>query len=161
MYSGLNIIGLMIVSILYMSFGAAIAYGSAHVSRTYAPVKAEHIFYAIFLGVMASFYLPFIAYFGELKTTWTELAAIAFFATLGIIGLKEPAVMAAGYALHCVWDVAHEWNMHFGDQAWELVSVPLGYGGLCIAFDLYIAVYCLYRRKEWLAAWSKAAVPSP
>ena len=161
MYSGMNIMGLMAVSILYMSFGAAIAYAVANVGRNYMPAKAEHIFFAIFLGVMASFYLPFIAYFVDLKTTGTELAAVAFFATLGIIGLKEPAVMATGYAMHCVWDVAHEWNMHFGGHSWELTSVPLGYGGLCIAFDVFIAVYCLVRRKEWLAAWYKAAAPSP
>jgi hypothetical protein len=159
MDSAMNVIGLLIISLLYLSFGAAIAFGSAHVSRNYITVKAEHIYYAIFIGVMASFYLPFIAYFGDVKTTWTELAAVAFFATLGIIGLKEPSVLAAGYALHCVWDVLHESNMHFLDHAWEIVSVPVGYGSLCIGFDLYIAVYCLIRRKEWLAAWSGAGVP--
>uniref|UniRef100_UPI004056E788 DUF6010 family protein n=1 Tax=Candidatus Electronema sp. TaxID=2698783 RepID=UPI004056E788 len=161
MDSALNVIGLLAISMLYLSFGAAIAFGSAHVTKNYVSAKVEHIFYAIFLGVMASFYLPFIAYFGDLKTTGTELTAVAFFAVLGLIGLKEPAVMAAGYALHCVWDVAHEWNMHFAGHAWEIISVPVGYGSLCIAFDVYIAVYCLYRRKEWLAAWKGAGVPSP
>jgi len=157
----MNAFGLMMISMLYLSFGSAIAFGSAHVSQNYMAKKAEHILFSIFLGVMASFYLPFVAYFGDLKTIGTELSAVAFFAALGIIGLKEPAVLAAGYALHCVWDVIHECNMHFVGHAWELVSVPLGYGSLCIAFDLYIAVYCLIRRKEWLAVWSKAAVPSP
>ncbi len=157
----LNAAGLLIISLLYLSFGAAIAFGSAHVTKTYAPTKAEHMFYAIFLGVMASFYLPFIAYFGDLKTIGIELSAIAFFVVLGLVGLKEPAVMATGYALHSLWDVTHEWNMHFADHAYELISVPLGYGSLCIAFDLYIAVYCIIRRKEWLAAWNGAAVPAP
>ncbi len=157
MDSVMNVIGLLVISGLYLSFGTAIAFGSSHVTKNYIPAKGEHIFYAIFLGVMASFYLPFIAYFGEVKTSGTELAAVGFFVALGIIGLKEPAVIAAGYALHCVWDVLHESNMHFLDHAWEIVSVPLGYGSLCIAFDLYIAVYCLFRRKEWLAAWSKPA----
>jgi hypothetical protein len=140
------------ISMPYFLFGAAIAFGIAHVSRNYMPAKAEHIFFAIFLGVMASFYLPFVAFFGDLKTIGIELAAGALLAALGIIGFKEPGVMAAGYALHCVWDVAHEWNMHLGGHAWELTSVPLVYSSLCIAFDVYIAVYCLYRRKEWLAA---------
>lgn len=161
MDSALTVIGFLGISLLYMSFGVAIAFGMAHIGRNYMPAKAEHILFAIFLGVMASFYLPFIAYFVALKTIGIELAAVAFFAALGLIGLKEPGIMAAGYALHCVWDVAHEWNMHFGGQAWELTSVPLGYGGLCIAFDVYVAVYCLIRRKEWLAAWKGAAVPSP
>jgi hypothetical protein len=161
MDSAMNVIGLLAIFGLYFSFGMAIAFGTAYVARNYISAKAEHIYYAIFLGVMASFYLPFLAYFGDLKTTDSELAAVAFFAALGLVGLKEPAVMAAGYALHCVWDVAHEWNMHFGGHAWELISVPLGYGALCIAFDLCIAIYCLYRRKDWLAAWNGAAVPSP
>ena len=69
MNSTMNIIGLLVISILYFSFGCAIAFGMSHVSRNYMSSKAEHLFIAIFLGVMASFYLPFIAYFGEVKTT--------------------------------------------------------------------------------------------
>lgn len=161
MYLIMNEIGFIIIYFLYFSFGCMIALSASNISREYMTAKADHLFFSIFLGVMASFYLSFIAYFGEVKTSQTELAAVAFFAVLGLIGLKEPAVLAAGYALHCAWDVLHDFNMHFGGHVWGIVSVPLGYGALCIAFDLYIAMYCLVRRKEWLAAWNKAAVSSP
>jgi hypothetical protein len=68
----------------------------------------EHIFFGLLLVLIAAMYLAFVAYFGDYSTRRPEAWAAAVFAVLGIAGLRWPALLVLGYALHGGWDLAHE-----------------------------------------------------
>ena len=39
----------------------------------------------------------------------------------------------------------------------EATRIPLAYGVFCTAFDWAVAVYFVYRRGQWVAAWKSRA----
>ena len=98
--------------------------------------------------------MAFVGYFGDYSTLRTEAWAVAVFAVLGLLGLRLPALLVLGYALHGGWDLAHEIWVHLdvgGGGARPLTDIPLAYGIFCTAYDWYMAGYFFTRR----AAWSK------
>jgi hypothetical protein len=138
---------------LYLVIGVVAAIGSVTISRSRFSPRVEHIFFALLLVLIAAMYLAFVAYFGDYSTLRLEAAAVAVFAVLGLLGLRFPALLVLGYALHGGWDLAHETLVHLGagtGGAQPLTDIPLAYGVFCAAYDWYMAGYFFTRRAAWL-----------
>ena len=153
---GLNTLGLIVIVVLYAVVGFMAAVGTISISRKIFAPRAEQIFYAMFLIMIALFYLAFTAYF-EVATAWRlETAMVVAFAVIGLLGTRLPVFLAAGYILHGLWDLLHELQMHGVYSAFEpgrLTAIPLAYGVFCAVFDFYVAAYCYKRRVAWSSAW--------
>ncbi len=162
MSQGYSMLGFVVIVILYATIGLLAAAGSIFLVRKVLSAKGEQIFYAMFLIMVAAFYLAFTAYFRAETALRVELAAVGVFALLGLIGMRVPLAVAAGYPLHGLWDILHELQthgIHSGFEPGQLTAIPLAYGFFCLAYDLCIAGYAYTRREEWSAAW-KARVRS-
>ena len=153
---GYSMLGFVVIVILYAVIGLMAAAGAIFVARKILAPKAEQIFFAMFLIMIAAFYLAFTAYFG-VATAWRlETAAVVAFVTIGLLGARLPFALIVGYPLHGLWDLLHELQAHGAYSAFEpgqLTAMPLAYGVFCAAFDFCIAAYFYARRAEWSAAW--------
>jgi hypothetical protein len=156
MGDGVKILGFVVIVVLYATIGLLAAAGTIFMARKFLAAKAEQVFYAMFLIMIAAFYLAFAAYFGA-KTAWgTELATVAMFSALGLLGVRLPAALIIGYLFHGLWDFLHELQAHGATQVFEpgqLTAIPLAYGIFCAVFDFCVAAYAYTRRGEWNAAW--------
>jgi len=152
-------IGFVVIVILYAVIGLMAAAGAIFIARKILTPKAEQIFFAMFLIMIAAFYLAFTDYF-RAATAWRqETAAVIVFGALGLIGARLPFVLIVGYSLHGIWDLLHELQAHGAYSALEpgqLTAIPLAYGVFCAAFDFCVAAYIYVRRAEWVAAWKSA-----
>ena len=150
-----SIIGFIIIVILYIVIGIMSAAGSISISQKIFAPKAEQIFYGIFLIPIAGFYLAFTAYFG-IETAWLlESAAVLAFVAIGLIGIRVPFAIIAGYPLHGLWDLLHELHAHGGYSVFEpgqATAVPLAYGIFCATYDFCMGAYFYTRRSDWGAA---------
>jgi hypothetical protein len=143
------------ILIWYLGIGALAAIGSVTISRSQFSPRVEHIFFALLLVLIAVMYLVFVAYFGDYSTLRPEASAAAGFAILGLLGLRFPALLVLGYALHGCWDLAHEIWVHLGagsGGARPLTDIPLAYGVFCAAYDWCMAGYFFTRRADWSQA---------
>ena len=160
MNQGYRLVGFVVIVILYAVIGLLAAAGTILVARKFLSAKAEQIFYAMFLIMVAAFYLAFAAYFG-MPTAWRpEAAVVAGFVALGLVGMRLPFILIVGYFLHGIWDLVHELQAHGAYSAFppgQLTEIPLGYGFFCAVFDFSMAAYFYARRVEWRAAWKAAA----
>ena len=160
MDQGYTMLGFVVILILYAVIGLIAAAGAIIIARKMLPLRKEQIFYAMFLIMIAAFYLAFAAYFG-MATAWRlETAVVVAFAAIGLLGARLPFALIVGYSLHGLWDLLHELQAHGVYSAFQpgrLTAIPLAYGVFCAAFDFCIAAYCYARRAEWIAAWK--AVP--
>jgi len=151
-----NLAGFIVVVILYAVIGGLAAAGTIFLARRFLAPKAEQIFYAMFLILIASFYLAFTAYFG-VSTAWRlEAGVVAAFAVIGVLAARLPFALIVGYSLHGVWDLLHELQDHGAYSGFEpgrLTAIPLAYGVFCASFDLCMAGYGYARRNQWIAAW--------
>jgi hypothetical protein len=150
-----TIIGFIVIVTLYIAIGFMSAAGSIFLSqRTFTP-KAEQIFYGIFLIPIAGFYLAFTAYFG-IDTAWRlESAAVLAFVAIGLLGIRVPFAIIAGYPLHGLWDLLHEFHAQGGYAVFEpgqATAIPLAYGIFCATYDLCMGAYFYTRRSDWGAA---------
>ena len=156
MGQGYSMLGFVVIVILYAVIGLLAAAGSVCIFRKILAPKAEQIFYATFLIMVAAFYLAFAAYFG-VATAWRlESAVVVAFVAISLLGLRLPFALIVGYSLHGLWDLLHELQAHGVYAAFEpgrLTAIPLAYGVFCAAFDVCMAAYFLVRRTEWIAAW--------
>jgi hypothetical protein len=137
---------------LYLAIGVVAAIGSVTISRSRFSPRVEHTFFALLLVPIAAMYLAFVAYFGDYATLRPEAWAVAVFAVLGLLGLRFPALVVLGYALHGGWDLAHEIWAHLGagtGGAGPLTDTPLAYGVFCAAYDWWMAGYFVTRRAVW------------
>lgn len=149
-------LGFVVIVILYASIGLMAAAGAIFITQKIFRPKAEQIFYAMFLILIAAFYLAFVAYFGDAAAWQVETKAVLVFAAIGLFGVRSPIALIVGYVLHGLWDLLHELQAHSGYSTFEgarLTAVPLAYGIFCLAFDMCIAVYSHRRRTAWGAAW--------
>ncbi len=105
---------LSVIIVLYVCVGILAAAGSIFISQKLFSPKGEQIFFALFLVVIAVFYLAFAAYFGDQGAWRLEAGAVIVFAVFGILGLRLPVVLIIGYCLHGIWDVVHEIHAHGG-----------------------------------------------
>ena len=160
MEHGHSMLGFVVIVILYAVIGLMAAAGAIFIARKVLAPKAEQIFYAMFLIMIAAFYLAFVAYFG-VATAWRlETAVVLAFAAIGLLGARLPFILLIGYSLHGLWDLLHELQARGAYSAFEpgqLTAIPLAYGVFCAAFDFCMAAYSYARRAEWIAAWN--AVP--
>jgi hypothetical protein len=136
----------------YLVIGVLAAIGSVAISRSRFSPRVEHIFFALLLALIAAMYLAFVAYFGDYSALRPEAWAVAAFAALGLLGLRWPALLVLGYALHGGWDLAHEVWVHLdagAGGARPLTDIPLAYGMFCASYDWYMAGYFFTRRAAW------------
>jgi len=153
---GYSMLGFVVIMILYVVIGLMASAGTIFTARKILAPKAEQIFYAMFLVMIAGFYLAFTAYFGVESAWRLETAVFVAFAATGVLGARLPFALIVGYLLHGVWDLLHELQAHGAYSSFEpgrLTAIPLAYGVFCITFDFCIAAYSYKRRAEWSAAW--------
>src|SRR5215469_13907424 len=156
MEQGYKTLAFVVIVVLYAVIGLMAAAGTISIARKMLAPKAEQIFYAIFLIMIAAFYLAFAAYFGAAMALRLETAVVAVFVALALLGLRLPLVLIVGYSLHGLWDLLHEFQAHGAYSAFDpgqLTQIPLAYGFFCAAFDFCMAAYFYTRRTEWIAAW--------
>jgi hypothetical protein len=156
MSHGYSELGFVVIVVLYLAIGLMAAAGAISVARKILTPKKEQIFYAMFLIMIALFYLAFTAYFG-MTTAWRlELVAVAVFSVLGLLGMRMPVALIVAYPLHGVWDLLHELQAHgvySGFDAGQLTAIPLAYGIFCAAFDFSMGAYFYTQRLDWSASW--------
>lgn len=112
----------------------------------------------IFLLVAAGAYFGFAVGSGA-GGGWTlaELAQCVIFGTMALMGLRgSPYWLAAGWALHPVWD----FGLHYAGPGRSFA--PWTYAIACISFDLLVAAYVVlaygliggrrlgFRDKDWI-----------
>ena len=78
-----------VIIVLYVTIGLMSAAGSVFIARKLFSAKMEQIFFALFLVLIAGFYLAFTAYFGEEGAWRYETAAVIAFAGFGLLGIRE------------------------------------------------------------------------
>lgn len=161
MGQGYSMLGFVVILVLYAVIGFMAAVVAISIARKVLAPKAEQIFYAMFLIMIAAFYLAFAAYF-RAATAWRlETAVVVAFVVIGVLGTRLPFALIVGYSLHGLWDLLHELQAHgaySGFEPGQLTAIPLAYGVFCAAFDFCcVAAYLYARRAEWSAAWK--AVP--
>jgi hypothetical protein len=154
-----SMLGFVVIVILYAVIGLMAAAGAIFIARKFLAPKAEQIFYAMFLVMIAAFYLAFAAYFAA-DTAWRlETAVVVAFVAIAVPGARLPFALIVGYSLHGAWDLLHELQAHGAHVAFgpgQLTPIPLAYGFFCAAFDFCMAAYFYARRAEWTSAWSAA-----
>jgi hypothetical protein len=155
-----KLLGFVVIAILYLVIGIMAARGTICIFRKILSPKAEQIFYAMLLIVVAALYLAFAAYFGAATAWQLETTVVVAFIAMGLLGVRLPFALIIGYSLHGLWDLLHELQAHGGHSAFEpgkLTAIPLAYGFFCAAFDFYMAAYFYRRRVEWSTA--RKAIP--
>ena len=156
MEQGYRMFGFVVIVILYATIGFLAAAGAIFIARKILAPKAEQIFYAMFLIMIAAFYLAFAAYFGAATAWRLETAVVLAFAAIGLVGVRLPWALIIGYPLHGLWDALHELQAHgayFAFEPGQMTPIPLAYGVFCAVFDFAVAGYFYTRRAEWAAAW--------
>jgi len=160
MSQGYSMLGFVVIVILYAAIGFMAAPGVILIARKVLAPKAEQIFYAMFLIMIAAFYLAFTAYFRVATARRLETAVIVAFVAIGLLAARLPFALIAGYSLHGLWDLLHEFQAHGAYSAFapgQLTAIPLAYGVCCAAIDFCLAVYFCARYSEWIAAWKAVA----
>jgi hypothetical protein len=147
--SSSQLIGGLVVALLYLVIGVLSAIGSIFVFRQVFQGRWEQIFWACFLVVIAAFYLSFAAYFGASPYAWrTELIGVAVFLVCALCGLFSRSAIAVGYVMHGLWDLSHSLS---GPSlaGLAITDIPLGYGIFCSAYDFVVAGYLLISDTAW------------
>jgi hypothetical protein len=155
-----QMIGFVVIVVLYLVVGLMAAAGTIFIARKIFAPKQEQVFYAMFLIMIAAFYLAFAAYFGAASAWRLETAVAVAYVAIGLLGARFPFALIVGYSLHVVWDLLHELQAHGVGSAFEpgrLTAIPLAYGIFCAAFDVCVASYVFARRADWAAAWKGTA----
>jgi hypothetical protein len=139
------------ILIWYLGIGVLAAIGSVTISRSRFSPRVEHTVFALVLVPIAAMYLAFLAYFGDSSALRPEACAVAVFAALALLGLRFPALVVLGYALHGGWDLVHELSVHLqgGTSGRPFTDIPLAYGVFCAAYDWCMAGYFVTRRAAW------------
>lgn len=138
--------------IIAACWGCALAALSLWLIRRYE-VRSRQKLMSVWLILAALIYVGFAMRTSSAQWWWTELAGVAVFVPLALLGLKYSTwLLAAGWAGHGLWDV----GLHSGYWAGQRAGfVPVWYPGACLGFDLLIAGYLaagLMRGKTSLAA---------
>jgi len=147
--SSSQFIGGLVVAMLYAVIGVLGAVGSILVFRRIFQGRWEQIFWALFLLVIAAFYLSFAAYFGASTHAWqTEIGGVAVFLVFAVGGLFSRSAIAVGYVMHGLWDLSHCLS---GPSlaGLSMTEIPLGYGIFCSTFDFVVAYYLMISDSAW------------
>src|ERR1700746_3661853 len=81
-----HVLGFVVIVILYAAVGLMAVAGAIFVARKILAPKAEQIFFAMFLIMIAAFYLAFAAYFGAATAWRMETAVVLGFVAIGLAG---------------------------------------------------------------------------
>jgi hypothetical protein len=147
--SSSQFIGGLVVAVLYLVIGLLSAIGSILIFRRVFQGRWEQIFWALFLVVIAAFYLSFAAYFGASTHAWqTEVIAVAVFAACAVGGLFFRSAIAVGYVIHGLWDLSHCLSGS-SISGLSLTEIPLGYGIFCSTYDFAVACYLMISGTAW------------
>ena len=147
--SSSQFIGGLVVAMLYAVIGVLGAVGSILVFRRIFQGRWEQIFWALFLLVIAAFYLSFAAYFGASTHAWqTEIGGVAVFLVFAVGVLFSRFAIAVGYVMHGLWDLSHCLS---GSSlaGLSMTEIPLGYGIFCSTFDFVVAYYLMISDSAW------------
>ena len=152
-----RMLGFVVIVVLYGTIGLMAATGVILVARNIFRPRAEQIFYAMFLIMIAAFYLAFAAYFGSATAWKPETAVVAAFVIIALVGTRLPFALFVGYSLHALWDMLHELQAHGAHSGFEtaqLTAIPLAYGIFCAVFDFCVAAYFYAQRDGRIVAWT-------
>jgi hypothetical protein len=147
--SSSQLVGGLVVALLYAVIGVLGAIGSILVFRQIFQRRWEQIFWSSFLVVIAAFYLSFAAYFGASTHAWrTELIGVSVFLLCAVGGLFSRPVIAVGYVMHGLWDLSHCLS---GSSlaGLSMTETPLGYGIFCSTYDFVVACYLMISDTAW------------
>src|SRR6516165_439809 len=147
--SSSQLIGGLVMAMLYAVIGVLGAVGSILVVRRIFQGRWEQIFWALFLLVIAAFYLSFAAYFGASTHAWqTEIGGVAVFLVFAVGGLFSRSAIAVGYVMHGLWDLSHCLS---GSSlaGLSITEIPLGYGIFCSSYDFVVASYLITSDTPW------------
>ena len=123
-----HMLGFVVIVILYAVIGLMAAAGAISIARKFLTPKAEQIFYAMFLIMIAASYLAFAAYFGVVTAWRLETTVVVAFVAIGLLGARLPFALIVGYPLHGLWDLLHELQAHGACSAFgpgQLTAIPL------------------------------------
>lgn len=119
--------------------GALLGAGFLHLVRRRGEDRGDYIF-AAGLTIAAAIYAAFSMNAGPAEWVLIELAGVALFAGMSIIGYRTSIlVLSAGWTLHIAWDLWH-------GSIDSIRFIPDWYPMLCVAFDLVVGVYLF---AEW------------
>lgn len=113
-------------------FGAVLSYASDEMGLNVL---------AAMLGLSGLLYVrPFVRD-ERLSRRLPEAAVFAFTVAAAVLGRRHwPALMAAGYCVHGVWDICHHRALNLGARV-TVAWLPKA----CASFDLLIAAFILFR----------------
>jgi len=141
----------LVIFLLYLVIGLLSAIGSILVFRRIFQGRWEQIFWALFLVVIAAFYLSFTAYFEASTHAWqTEVIAVAVFLACAVGGLFFRSAIAVGYVMHGLWDLSHCVSGS-SLSGLPITEIPLGYGIFCSTYDFTVACYLMISDTAWHA----------
>jgi hypothetical protein len=147
--SSSQFIGGLVIAVLYLVIGLLSAIGSILIFRRVFQGRWEQTFWALFLVVIAAFYLSFAAYFGASTHAWqTEVIAVAVFVACAVGGLFFPSAIAVGYVMHGLWDLSHCLSGP-SLSGLSITEIPLGYGIFCSTYDFTVAWYLMISDTAW------------
>ena len=147
--SGAQLVGGIIILVLYVIVGVLAAAGSILIFQRVFLGQWEQMFWASFLVVIAAFYLSFAAYYGAPTLAWqTEMIGVVIFLGLAFGGLFTSQAIALGYMAHGLWDLSHS-LMGTSLAGLSLTDIPVGYGIFCATFDFTVVYYILTSTTGW------------
>src|SRR5260221_2351305 len=103
-----SMLGFLVIVVLYATIGLLAATGAISITRKIFGPKAEQVFYGLFLVIIASFYLAFVAYFGNAAAWRAEKGAVGFFALVRLFCVRPATGLVIRYALHRARGPVHE-----------------------------------------------------
>jgi len=97
--------GFAVIVVLYIVIGLMAAVGAIFIVPKILGLKAEQIFYAMFLIMIAAFYVAFVSYFIAEAAWRLEVAVVIAFAAVALAGVRLPLILIIGYSLYgvCAW----------------------------------------------------------
>jgi len=97
MGEGYSMLGFVVIVILYAVIGLMAAAGTIVIARKIPGPKAEQIFYAMFLMMIATFYLAFAAY--EWDALDCTIVTVAEPDSVGMLADVAVTVIVAGFGI--------------------------------------------------------------
>lgn len=92
--------------------------------------------YSRYLIIAALVYIVFLFFGSDFRWQMIEVGGLIIYGGIGWFSYEKnlPTLLALGWGLHPVWD----WFLH---NPIDTPFVPEAYPGLCIGFDLVMALY--------------------
>ncbi len=127
------IVGYLVNGVIQASMFVAVAFVLSRFTRD---LVGRSLLAFVLIGA-AFMYMLFAVQAGE-GGFWVvgELVGVGIYGSMGLLGLRgSPWWLAAGWALHPVWDVA----LHYFGPGGSFA--PDAYAITCLSFDLLVAAY--------------------